>query len=524
MLLRHRLVVPAIFSALAMLAGCGTSKTTITPPPSGGFSVSNFNGTYVFSTSGSDVNFSPIMITGALTADGSGHITGGSFTFADGSVGVGTNQAITGGTYIVTKDGRGQANLQNSSALGTVMLDFALASSSNGVVTEYDTNGSGSGTLDLQSGVSQSDINGQSYAFSVAGAGSNGPIATVGAFTLDSTGLVSSGVQDLTSTNATGTTLVASSQNLNLSNTSSVTVGTGTAPGTAVISSVQPFTFDVYAVDPTHLKLIETDGLVIMSGDMFTQQTSLPTGTVVFSMAGLDQAILPLSIAGQLPISGGTINGAVEDYNDAGIANSASSVSGGLSALSNGRSLLSLNGIVNGSSNQLPGNYSFAAYPSSGGLLLLEVDNAGITSGTALVQSSTSFSASAGYAVNLSGSNTSSEEDDIAEFTSTSSGFSGIIDYNDQGSLNPNQKLSGSYSSLSTGRYSLTSSAFNGNFYTVDGTTVLFLETDSSQVGNGVFVTQSTPTSSHAAAAPSAHFMPVRPKAIGRQALKWRSK
>jgi len=270
------------------------------------------------------------------------------------------------------------------------------------------------------------------------------------------------------------------------------------------------------------LKLVETDGLDFTSGEVFTQQTSLPSGTLAFTMAGVDVSagIAPLSVGGLMPVLSGAISGSTEDYNDAGIASSTTSVSGGFTALSGGRSLLTVSGFENGATNQVLGTYTFAAYPSTGGTLLLEIDDAGITSGVAMVQSTTSFAASTGYAVNLSAVNTV-EEDDIAEFTATSSGLSGLIDLNDQGATKFDQTLSGSYQSLSTGRYSLTSNYFNGNFYTVDGSTVLFLETDGAQVGTGVFLTQTTPTSS---AASLAHFVVVRPRLSAGRAAKWHRK
>jgi hypothetical protein len=151
--------------------------------------------------------------------------------------------------------------------------------------------------------------------------------------------------------------------------------------------------------------------------------------------------------------------------------------------------------------------YSFSAYPSTGGLLLLEIDNNGVTAGDALVQSSTTFAASQGYGLDLSASNLgngagSFEEDDIAEFTAASSSFTGLIDINDEGTTSPDQNFSGNYTSQSTGRFSFTSNDFNGIFYTVDGSTVLVLETDNSQVGTGGLVLQTTPSSTHMSYAP----------------------
>ena len=494
MSLRNRLVLPIILFALAVLAGCGSSNKAV-PPPTGGFSDTNLNGTYVFSTSGTDIDNAPIFIVGAFTACGcaQGTISGGTLSFGDGTVGVVSNQSISSGTYKVGVDGRGQAQLPTSSALGKVTLDFVLASDAGGLVTEYDGNGTGSGTLALQTTVAQSDLTG-SYAFSLAGATptETGIVSSAGAFTLDGSGNVTTGIQDISGISTTSG--ISSSQEYAISTSSTVLVGTGTTPGVALIvdGGGNTFTFDLYPVSPGHLKFVETDGLLLSAGDAYTQQSSLPSGTLAFTMAGLDDGLLPLAVGGTLPTSGATIIAGVEDFDDGGTVGTSTNVAGGFTALSGGRSLLTVSSFDNGNINGL-GTYTFAAYPSSAGTLLVEVDGGGITSGVALAQTSTSFAAAQGYGLNLSATNMTAglEEDDIAEFTSTASGFSGLIDFNDQGTLTPNQSLSGTYASLTPGRYSLTSSTFNGAFYTVDGSTVLFLEADTDQIGTGLFQVQS---------------------------------
>jgi hypothetical protein len=508
---RNRLFLLVALFSLAFLAGCSSSNKA-TPPPSGGFSDTSLNGTYVFSTSGTDALGAPIFIAGAFTACGcsAGTISGGALSYGDGNLGVVSNQAITGGSYKITVDGRGQATLDNGSTLGNVGLDFVLASSSGGLVTEYDAHGTGSGTLELQSSVTQSDL-AANYAFSLSGANSalTAVVASAGAFTLDGNGNVTTGVQDVSGISTTNA--AASSQEYSISTSSSVLVGTGTAPGGATIidNGGSTFTFDVYPISSTHLKFVETDGLIFSAGDVFTQQSALPSGSALaFTMAGLDDSLLPLAVGGVLPLSSTSISAGTEDYDDGGSVATATSVSGGFTALSGGRSLLTLSSFENGGTAGLLSTYTFAAYPSTGGTLLVEVDGAGITSGIALTQSTTTFAASQGYGLDLSATNISGEsaieEDDIAEFTSSSSGLSGLVDYNDEGTLDFDQAFSATYASLSTGRYSLSSSSFDGAFYPVDGTTVLFLEGDTTQIGIGSFQVQSGTTSAAAAARPLA--------------------
>jgi hypothetical protein len=172
--------------------------------------------------------------------------------------------------------------------------------------------------------------------------------------------------------------------------------------------------------------------------------------------------------------------------------------------------VLQLNTFENGASGAI-GTFTFAAYPSSGGIELVEVDGNGVSAGVAFAQSSTSLASGQGYGFNLSAANIGGinggfEEDDIAEFVTNGGAFSGIIDVNDEGQPSFNQRLNGNYTldSPATGRGVLTSNLFNGAFYIVSGSDVLFLETDSTQLGAGAFQVQnssakSTLTASHLA-------------------------
>ena len=196
----------AVISALLFAAGCGSNNSVVvTPPPGGGFSNSNLSGTYVFSTSGSDsTNEVFLALAGTFVADGKGGIASGTMDIVDPEVTAPSPvaQPITG-SYNVSVDGRGQAKL-TSSVYGTFVLDFVLTSVANGVAShglasEFDTHGTGSGTIDLQTPVtSLSQLQGP-YAFTLAGSDSGGgPFATAGAFNLDSGGSIigGGGVED----------------------------------------------------------------------------------------------------------------------------------------------------------------------------------------------------------------------------------------------------------------------------------------------------------------------------------------
>jgi len=507
MSVRKGSVLLLALSALVFLVACGGSSVKIVPPPSGGFTNSNMNGTYVFSTAGVDSNGSFLTVVGSFVANGSGGIASGNIDVVGAGAGVSPNVSLTTSSYSITADGRGQAILNTSGV--PITLDFALQSNSHGVVTEFDGLGTGSGTIDIvPNTVAQSALS--NLTFGLSGVGPSTSFAMVGSVSIDPTGLVTVGVQDSNNGGTPSTSSITPT-------TSFVTVGTGTAPGTAtLITSLGTFTYDVYAVDTTHLKFVETDGTFFTSGDAFIPATAIPTQTLAYTMAGFDTSFFPMAMGGFLPVSSSaTIAAGVEDFNDAGVIGTGTSVGGSFTPLTGGRSVLLLTGFVNGAPNDVAGSYNFAAYPfvSNGitGIQLLDIDTGLLTSGVAYAQSATSVAASQGYALNLSalnfGSSSLFEEDDIAEFITTSTSFSGAADLNDEpvvlsNPLNFKQALRGTYSVDGTGRGIATSSLFNFNLYVVNSSTALLFETDVTQSGTGVMELQGNGASPGAIKAP----------------------
>ena len=501
MSLRNRFVLPFVLSILAVLAGCGSSTPAPTPPPSGGFSNSNLSGTYVISTSGSDVNGFYMATAGTITANGSGGITGGTLDINDSDTTLNGafqsfGQAITNGNYSIGVDGRGTISIV--APLSKFTFDIVLSSSQHGLITEFDGSGSGSGTLDLQtSTVTQTQL-AQGYAFSVSGSDTNSNVlAGAGAFVAGSDGTISSGVHDFNDS-------LINYTNLGLGG--SVVLGSTGGSGTAQFATaLGTLNFDFFVIDPTHLKLIETDalgtGLPVLAGDAF-QQTSIPTGTLVFTMAG-ESGGAPLAAGGFMTSSGAaqTTNG-LEDVNVGGTLSSTQvPFTLNYSAPVDGRSELGLGSFAGGPS-------LIAAYPSSGGLLMLEIDNGGVASGVAFAQTSTALAVPPqGYGLNLSGFNPNGEIDDIAEFVTASGGtMTGLLDENDQGIPEPVQSITNNsvfqQDSPVTGRgeaqfnSSSTNTLFDVVFYTVDGTNSIFIENDTSQVAVGSFQQQSGTTQS----------------------------
>jgi len=544
---RKGFVLLLLLSALVFLAGCGSSGSGLTigvAPPSGAFSNSNLDGTYVFSVSGTDFNGFAYAIVGTFTANGQGGngkggITGGSIDMNDGGFATSTpvvaplvDSAISSNsTYIVGKDGRGTATLivPANPFGGSITLDFVLQNSFHGLVTEFDDNATGSGTIDV---VTPTPVASGSYAFSLSGSSvsSGEPFATAGNFSVGDGGSLS-GLEDF---NNSG--LIAYPRE-----TLSGILVLGPSTTTFTTLDTEQFgslTFDVYPIDSTHFKFIETDTFAILSGDAYSQtSTAMPIGPMAFTLMG-DLTGGPFAAGGFMVIdSGGTIDPtSTEDYNANGnVSPAPGTFSGAWAGGGTGRYTLGTTTFVGGS--------SYAAYPSSGGLLLLEIDTSGITTGAAYPQDQPvpTLAASQGYGLNLTGINLGASEeaqfpievDDIAEFTANSSGMTitGVIDENADpegnagfGAPFPGIGLSGTYvvpdsngrgqvpsATACSGSNCTLNGGFALTFYSVDGTTFPFIETDNGQVAAGVFVLQDASATSPSLAKPHSMFVPRPP-------------
>lgn len=503
---RFFLLVAAI-SGIFLAAGCGS--TSITQPNNNGFSNSDLNGTYVFSSEGTDADGSLIAMAGAFTANGSGGITAGTMDVIDPNVELASPvaQAITSGSYAITSDGRGKVTL--ASSVGTFTLDFVLASSSHGLISEFDTNGTGSGTIDLQTTVPTLSQLAGPYALSIAGSDpSDSPFASVGAFTLNSSGDSTAGVEDF---NYAGAFSGSSGQSLSVS----ATLGSGgTAPGSLTLDCPDykgALTYDYYPIDATHLKVIETDGVEYLEGDVFTQSgATIPNGTMVFTTGGVTSSG-PVVTGGFLASNGtgNFLSGSLEDANNVGTIISQAPFTGTVNTTgpTGGRVVVGLSGYTPAIQWVI---YPFSSGVSSSGLLIMEADSDAVANGSAYLQTATSFSASAGYGLNLTGDNDSpGEVDDIAQFNATSPtnspNMTGVLDENNEGSPSFGIGLSGTYTpdSPATGRGSISVPTINTEigvlsleYYTVDGSTMLLIEGDQDQVASGLFQVQSSASSS----------------------------
>ena len=162
------------------------------------------------------------------------------------------------------------------------------------------------------------------------------------------------------------------------------------------------------------------------------------------------------------------------------------------------------------------------------------IDSTAVASGIAYAQTNGALGAPPqGYGLNFTGLNSNGpfEVDDIAEFvTSSSTGPTGLVDENDQGTPQSPQAISSNVSVFSqddpvTGRgeaqfANSSGILFDVIFYTIDGSNSIFIETDTTQVSAGMFQLQN---SGAKAAAGTAHPINVHPIVMVRPALRHRT-
>lgn len=481
-MLIRRLLLSSIILALLALAGCGGNGIQLAPRPTGSFSASSLSGMYAVSLSGVN-SFGFFAFAASFQADGHGNIVSGVEDLNSGS-GVFTNVPLNG-TYTVGPDGRGIANINSSVAALT--LDFVMISTKRALVVRFNNNSSASGSIDLQdsSAFSNTAVQG-TFAFNIAGVDAGGnTFATVGNFSTDGSGNITSGVQDLNDSGAIQTNQVLTgSYNVagNANGRGSVTLATSTGTLSLV----------AYVVNTNQLKLIEIDTSPVLAGDSFRQQgpfsNATLSGSSAFTVGGSNSVAAPFVAGGVVSADGaGNITSGVEDINNNGAMSQNLALTGAYTIAANGRGTITLNSSA--------GPQQFAIYPSSGGQMLLEIDATAISSGTAFTQQGTPFSASSlqgTYGMNLTGANAGTEIDSIAQFSADGAGqLTGALDLNNNGALSNGLALKSSYTIAANGRgtASLQSSAGTQNiiFYVVSNGRVLLIETDRNPITVGDF-------------------------------------
>jgi len=501
-------------AGLFTLAACGGGGGNVVtpPPPQGNFTNASLINNYAFFYQGTDSIGNPLAVSGQFVADGQGHISSGAIDIEDLGVSfVSASPILSSSTYTVNADGQTAVTLNLQGAV-PLTLQMTLASSAHGLITEFDVDGSGSGTIDAQNPAQLSTPLTGNFAFNVSGVDGNFEETIMGGNLLVNAGgaiPATQSVFDVVEVNVgvdshdTGVNGSLSPDPLN--------PGHGqinlTSPG---INSV-PLVFSYYVVDNTHLKIIEIDGAFFTAGEAFAApgtSTQLANASYAYTASGESRKLTPQAMGGVFVSNGsGGITGGVQDLNRNASGNSHSKETLQPSTYTPDATLARIDLILNANGTI----FEYAAYPTlNGTVLLAEIDGKQSTvSGTAFQQTATD-AVQGSFAINLSGLavNQSADlaQDVVGQVTIASGGATtGTLQINNifVALPQPNIVLS-SQSMLAaldtpiTGRGNpftlesteLGSSGYSLSYYVVDDNTVLLLEMDNRRVSTGLMLKQ----------------------------------
>jgi hypothetical protein len=429
-------------------------------------------GNYVYYVSGEDNNpkalgdGSPYFVAGVFTVNASGAITQGEQSFSDDFIYEQDNIVSNNSSIVPGNNGNVLIALNTQDAsigvAGIEILDASMVSTSNGLLTEYDTWASGSGTLDLQTSMAAPS---GGYAFFDVGVDLSGNAIVIGGVVnVDSAGGIS-GTGSVFDENDGGT----------LSSDQPFAASTVTGPdsfGQVVFdlnpknsgSTLAEFEMVGYIVDADHIRWVENwndDVLGANAGGVALGQGSdvgnynsgnLSGSSGVFGAVGVDTNG-PLQTAGLLTFNAdGSVTGNVS-FNDftffspqggtALAAETSTLCAPGPAPTacyavdSTGR--VTITNVTDKTSNPTF-NYNFQLYLAKDGGTVISMDPDDVVAGFGYGQSgSGAFTASSfngNYVLNVDQQDTHStsgfEYDGIGAVTSTgsSNSFTGFLDLN----------------------------------------------------------------------------------------------
>lgn len=508
----------------AMVGGnSGTATATIV------FSNMSLNGPYTFAYTGDDSS-GFLGVAGSFTANpATSSITGTEDVLSAGQTLPSTGVTITG-TYAIGPDGRGSVQISSASQ---EIWQIALASDQHAVMINFGqiaTTGTatGSGTIDQQTTTATPLASGR-YVFQLAGLDNTGTSVGIdGAFTsLGSGALPTAGnVVDINDGGTLdGGTTAGGDTTLTGSFTSSSLVLTATDFGTAspgLAATNNTLTFDYFVVNPNHLRILETDGVALMTGDVYAAPEPggsgytaalLQKGNYAFTLGG-GTTLGPYAGGGVFTSDGGSsttstsgsITGGEFDNNAPGFKSQSDAT-----ISSTSYSVDQNTGRISGSTTTGAGTFDWAGYvtspvdptnPNSVQVLLLETQTNVIAGGVAYLQSSAA-QPSGSYAVNFTGVGNSSgtEQDVVAQAGISGTSIDGTMDINNfevngqQLGLNILSSKSSIVATDSNGRGTATfvsanGASFSDAYYVVDANTVVMIETDSQRVMTGLWLKQ----------------------------------
>lgn len=444
-------------------------------------------GSYAFSFAGKNSG-TAYASAGSITFDGSGNITGGS---EDVNAAAATAPTITGGTYHVGADGRGNATVQTSS--GTELWQIAIKDNTKAFLMRSDAGVTGSGTMYLQDPTKFAGSISGNYALHLSGpaAGQSGTAAIAAAFTA-SAGVISAGKLDASQ----GTTASANLTATGAYSAPSSTTGRGTL---TVVSTYGTQNLAYYLVDATRAVVVELDAGKNLRGDVVKQPAGPFTlgsyaGGYAMVVSGAN-ASSPVAVGAVFTLDGaGAVTTGTADVNTNGNVQNQVGMSGTYAVIdaATGRAEASVS--INGQARK------FALYPESGSVYTaIEIDGVQTTIGRAYLQVSNVGSGlfSGTYATRLAGTdfvNSPGEEDAVGVLIPNGgSALTGTLAINDNGTVALNATASASYLGSGAGRLagtltttSPTLSSGQFVYYIVDANRALVMENDSTRVQTGV--------------------------------------
>lgn len=506
-------------------------------------------GTFVLLLSAKNSKNGPFALGGVVSGDGAGNITGGSVDLTDFSGNASPAQlvnVVSPSTYSMGADGRGQIQLTISTfalnnsfgvpgpnRTGSITLSVVFVTPQHALLSETDSFGAATGTLDLQKATDvasfQSGSAGLNGTYSLLLSGVEATSATADYF-----------LAGAITTQASGNSYSLTGYTVDQSAKGTITSVPFAAASQAPINSVPTqfgeislnsvnlglpthFNLDLWLIDANHFVVTDWQdstlgSLPVIVGGYLTTQPATPSlsGTYAFTNSGSTTMAQPQT-AGGILTCGSTGSLDVVPLGGTVLRNQSVTVSCGPTA--NGRGVLAISGGATAGINQ------FAAYATlERGLYLIELDGgaAGTSgpsgAGLALPQTlSAPISSSAlngAYALNFNASTAATSQTLSGQLVSDSvSALTGFADVNSfdtttipqAATPSLNATASGSYTVGSNGRFplALTLAPASGQpspqitnlnpvCYIVDANTCLLLGLDATAPGIGILQLQNT--------------------------------
>jgi hypothetical protein len=495
---------PSTIPNPATVTVTATSVTDTTKSASATITINNIlnNGTYVFHASGQDAT-GPYFLAGAFTVQ-NGAITGGEQDFADPAIAP-TNTLVASGSALTAAGGNIQIVLNTgNSALGVNGLETfrgARVSASRVLISEFDTFGSGTGSIDLQTGTAAPS---GGYAFNLNGLDASGSPLVVGGV-LNITGTTISNTASVLDFNDAG--IVGQKQQFSSGSvTAPDSFGRLTFTLTPNTTSLNGFVLNGYIVGTNQIQLVEAlndplngdlGGLALGQGSHTGNFTAANAGnaTYVFTGLGADAAtggLQHLHIGASFSLNTDLSVTGTLAVNDLSTVGSAAIATGAYTVDSTGR--VTITNVTPSIVQGIP--FIFQLYlDGNGNALELGVDTSEATAGLAYLQTVTSPVFAGNYAFAGQGfgvlSNSEPAWGAVGPVAVASTSITGFTDYTLQGAATPtsNVTLTGTETS---GTATLTLSGLNAtsaqtansyNYFPIDAKRIIAIETDGGAQG-----------------------------------------